>query len=137
MNSRADAITECISIAEARYIQRFRVFLRYNSARIICLFSARLYKWIKFSLYFTNAESCIVGLKRSLARSMHSEKITHVDGRISIDPVICNGKPTIRGKRITVQTIIEFLSAGESKQAILAQYPSLEEKDIDSARALL
>ncbi|HEY5533674.1 MAG TPA: DUF433 domain-containing protein [Ignavibacteria bacterium] len=52
--------------------------------------------------------------------------------RITIDEKICNGKPTIRGKRITVQTILEFLSAGEEKQEILKQYPSLELEDIDA-----
>jgi uncharacterized protein (DUF433 family) len=50
--------------------------------------------------------------------------------RISIDPAVCNGKPTIRGKRITVQTIFEFLSAGENIDEILKQYPSLESEDI-------
>ncbi len=52
--------------------------------------------------------------------------------RIIIDEKICNGKPTIRGKRITVQTILEFLSAGEEKQEILKQYPTLESEDIDA-----
>ncbi len=50
--------------------------------------------------------------------------------RITIDPEICNGKPIIRGKRITAATILEFLSAGETHEEILRQYPSLEEKDI-------
>jgi uncharacterized protein (DUF433 family) len=50
--------------------------------------------------------------------------------RITIDPKICNGKPIIRGMRITVQTILEFLSAGESEAEILRQYPSLEAEDI-------
>ncbi len=50
--------------------------------------------------------------------------------RITIDETICNGKPTIRGKRITVQTILEFLSAGDSAEDILKQYPSLELSDI-------
>jgi uncharacterized protein (DUF433 family) len=50
--------------------------------------------------------------------------------RITIDQNICNGKPVIRGKRITVQTIIEFLSAGETNEEILKQYPSLEQEDI-------
>jgi uncharacterized protein (DUF433 family) len=50
--------------------------------------------------------------------------------RITVDPEICNGKPIIRGKRITAATILEFLSAGESTEEILKQYPSLEEKDI-------
>ena len=50
--------------------------------------------------------------------------------RITIDENICNGKPTIRGKRITVNTILEFLSAGDSNDDILKQYPSLEKDDI-------
>jgi uncharacterized protein (DUF433 family) len=50
--------------------------------------------------------------------------------RITLDPEICNGRPTIRGKRITVQTVLEFLSAGEEPQEILRQYPSLEMEDI-------
>ncbi len=49
---------------------------------------------------------------------------------ITIDDKICGGKPTIRGKRITVQTVLEFLSAGESVEEVLNQYPSLEREDI-------
>ncbi len=55
-----------------------------------------------------------------------------VSDRITIDEKICNGKPTIRGKRITVQTILEFLSAGESVEEILSQYPMLEREDISA-----
>ncbi len=55
-----------------------------------------------------------------------------VSDRITIDEKICNGKPAIRGKRITVQTILEFLSAGESIEEILTQYPSLEREDISA-----
>jgi len=50
--------------------------------------------------------------------------------RITIDEKILNGKPAIRGKRIAVQTILEFLSAGETESEILKQYPSLEKDDI-------
>jgi uncharacterized protein (DUF433 family) len=50
--------------------------------------------------------------------------------RISIDPEICNGKPIIRGMRITVTTILEFLAAGESAENILDAYPNLEKEDI-------
>ncbi len=57
-------------------------------------------------------------------------KFSYLGGRITIDPDLCNGKPTIRGKRITVQTIVEFLSVGESEKEILKQFPSLEEQDI-------
>ena len=50
--------------------------------------------------------------------------------RITIDEDVCNGKPTIRGKRIAVQTVLEFLGAGETADEILYQYPSLEKEDI-------
>ncbi|MCG8328591.1 MAG: DUF433 domain-containing protein [Chitinophagales bacterium] len=56
----------------------------------------------------------------------------YIADRITVNDKICNGKPTIRGKRITVQTILEFLQAGESKEEILRQYPSLEAEDIDA-----
>jgi len=54
----------------------------------------------------------------------------YITDRITIDENLCNGKPTIRGKRISVQTILEFLSAGETAEEILEQYPSLEPEDI-------
>ena len=56
----------------------------------------------------------------------------NVSDRITINDKICKGKPTFRGKRITVQTILEFLQAGESKEEILHQYPSLQLEDIDA-----
>lgn len=55
---------------------------------------------------------------------------SYFDGRITIDPDICNGKPTLRGKRIAVQTILGYLSEGDSEAEILEQYPSLEAEDI-------
>jgi len=66
---------------------------------------------------------------------MKQKKYTYMDGKITIDPDLCNGKPTIRGKRIAVQTIIEFLSAGESEDEILRQYPSLTSDDIHACLA--
>lgn len=56
----------------------------------------------------------------------------YLTDRITLDENICNGKPTIRGLRITVQTILEFLSAGDTKEDILYQYPDLEPEDIDA-----
>ncbi|MBI3372475.1 MAG: DUF433 domain-containing protein [Betaproteobacteria bacterium] len=61
---------------------------------------------------------------------MTGEPGIFLGGRITIDPDICNGKPTIRGKRIAAQTILEFLGAGETTEEILKQYPSLEPEDI-------
>ena len=48
--------------------------------------------------------------------------------RITIVPAVCNGKPTIRGMRITVQTVLEYLSAGESQEEILRQFPCLSQR---------
>lgn len=56
----------------------------------------------------------------------------YIADRITTDPDLCNGKPTIRGLRITVQTILEFYFAGDSQEEILHQYPMLEPEDIDA-----
>ena len=50
--------------------------------------------------------------------------------RITVDPDVLNGKPAIRGKRIAVQTILDFLANGDPIEDILHQYPSLDEEDI-------
>lgn len=50
--------------------------------------------------------------------------------RIIIDPAICNGRPVIKGTRITVQTVMEFLSAGDSVDDVLEEYPSLSREDV-------
>lgn len=55
--------------------------------------------------------------------------------RITIKPDVCNGKPTIRGMRITVETILQFLSAGDSMETVLEAYPFLEKKDIQACIA--
>lgn len=56
----------------------------------------------------------------------------YIAERITIDDNICNGRPTIRGTRISVQTVLDFLSAGDSPKDILEQYPSLEPDDINA-----
>jgi uncharacterized protein (DUF433 family) len=53
-----------------------------------------------------------------------------IEGRITLHPDICNGLPTIRGKRITVQAILEYLGAGDAEEDILEQFPELEPEDI-------
>lgn len=58
--------------------------------------------------------------------------LEYLDGRITVHPDICNGHPTIRGMRITVETVLGFLSAGDSQEEILHQYPSLQPADIDA-----
>jgi len=49
--------------------------------------------------------------------------------RITIDPDVRFGKPCIRGHRITVQEILQWLSSGASQQQILDDYPQLEPDD--------
>ena len=49
---------------------------------------------------------------------------------IVIDEDIRHGKPIIKGTRITVSTILEFLSAGDSFDEILKAYPSITKEDI-------
>ncbi len=56
----------------------------------------------------------------------------YIADRITLSPDLCNGKATIRGLRITVKTILEFISAGEDVKELLFQYPDLEEADIEA-----
>lgn len=49
--------------------------------------------------------------------------------RITIDPGVRFGKPCVRGHRITVQEILEWLASGASQQRILEDYPQLNEDD--------
>lgn len=50
--------------------------------------------------------------------------------RIIVDDGICNGKPVIQGSRITVQSVLEYLSAGDSVEDVLEAYPSLSKEDV-------
>ncbi len=52
--------------------------------------------------------------------------------RISIKPDVCNGRPVVRGKRITVQTVLEFLAAGDSVEDVLEEYPKLTRADVQA-----
>ena len=54
---------------------------------------------------------------------------------IRSDPNVMMGKPVIAGTRITVESILERLAAGESKEQILAAYPRLTPEGIQTARA--
>ena len=50
--------------------------------------------------------------------------------RIIIDPEVCHGKPTIRGSRLMVSTILELLASEMTMDEILSDYPALEKEDI-------
>ena len=55
--------------------------------------------------------------------------------RISIDPAIRSGKPCIRGTRITVGDIFDYLAGGMSEAEILDDFPSLKPEDIQACYA--
>ncbi len=50
--------------------------------------------------------------------------------RITQDPALMGGKPTIRGMRVTVGTIVGLIGSGHSIEKVLADYPYLEREDI-------
>ena len=50
--------------------------------------------------------------------------------RITVNPGIFGGKPIIRGMRISVELILSLLAQGETKDAILADYPDLARGDL-------
>ena len=52
---------------------------------------------------------------------------------ITIDPAVMMGKPVVKGTRITVESIIEKLAAGESVEQVLASHPRLTEESIRAA----
>lgn len=52
--------------------------------------------------------------------------------RITINPRVMMGKPTIRGLRITVEQVLRALAAGVNREALLEDYPVLEPADIDA-----
>ena len=52
--------------------------------------------------------------------------------RITIDSDICGGRPVIQGTRIAVQTVLEFLAAGDSVEEVLEEYPSLTREDVQA-----
>jgi uncharacterized protein (DUF433 family) len=55
--------------------------------------------------------------------------------RITIDPERMHGRPCIRNLRITVADVLGLLAAGQSREAILEDYPYLEGADIDAVLA--
>jgi len=50
--------------------------------------------------------------------------------RITIRPDVCHGKPVIRGLRYPVESVLEYLAAGDSLDDVLAEFPDLEREDL-------
>lgn len=56
--------------------------------------------------------------------------LSAMSGRVSIDPEINGGKPTVTGTRVSVQTVLGHLSAGDSVEDVLDAYPRLTREDV-------
>ena len=50
--------------------------------------------------------------------------------RITVNAEVCHGKPTIRGMRYMVESILEYLAGGDTIEDLLAAFPELEREDI-------
>ena len=61
------------------------------------------------------------------------DNMQHLLDRITLDPEIRSGKPVIRGTRITVSDILEYLAGGMSQAEILEDFPDLDPEDIRAA----
>ena len=57
------------------------------------------------------------------------------EDRISLSPGVRGGKPCIKGTRITVYDILEYLAGGMTEDQVLADFPSLAREDIRAALA--
>lgn len=53
--------------------------------------------------------------------------------KIVIDPDVCNGRPIFDGTRITVQSVLAFLGAGDSPEDVIREYPALSLEDVREA----
>ena len=61
--------------------------------------------------------------------------MTNLLDRITINPAICHGKPTIRSLRYPVDMLLDLLAAGATTEEIIADYPDLEAADISAVLA--
>jgi uncharacterized protein (DUF433 family) len=55
--------------------------------------------------------------------------------RITADPAILGGKPIIRGTRISVEMVLEWMASGATRDDIIARHPHLTAADIEQALA--
>lgn len=53
--------------------------------------------------------------------------------RIKVDPGVCQGQPTIRGLRLTVEFVLRLIGSGYSTEDIVREYPELEKEDVYQA----
>ena len=77
------------------------------------------------------------GRRRALAVRLRGEYSRHMDYSkiITIEPGKRSGKPCIRGMRITVSDVLEYLASGMTQEQILNDFPELTREDIRACLA--
>ena len=55
--------------------------------------------------------------------------------RVSINPNVCHGRPCIKGTRIWISLILDFLASGSTVEEILQEYPQLSKEDVQACIA--
>ena len=68
--------------------------------------------------------------KKSRAKGSAASGEDALLSRITIDPEICHGKPAIRHLRYPVESMLEYLAAGDSFEDLLEEFPDLERDDL-------
>jgi uncharacterized protein (DUF433 family) len=81
--------------------------------------------------------TCFSPQKMIYFRSNKDSNMNQKDllNRITVNPKVLVGKPTIRGLRISVEQILNALAAGVPEEDLLKDYPELEADDIRAALA--
>jgi uncharacterized protein (DUF433 family) len=70
-----------------------------------------------------------------LVETSHSMPEDELLKRITVEPAIFGGKPTIRGLRIAVEHVLGMLAAGDTPEKLLDEFPFLEPADIQACLA--
>jgi uncharacterized protein (DUF433 family) len=83
-------------------------------------------------LVYGNAGVCLVAV---ILEGEGCSVMNELLARISVDPQICFGKPCIRGTRVWVSLLLDFLATGASIEEILVNYPQLKREDVLAAIA--
>lgn len=77
----------------------------------------------------------LIYCERHFTNHQSGADLMDLDERITIDPNIRSGKPCIKGTRITVYDILEYLAGGMSEEELLLDFPDLSREDIRAALA--
>ena len=68
----------------------------------------------------------------STVNGRYPARMSELLSRITIDPQICHGKPAIRHLRYPVESMLEYLAAGDTFEDLLAEFPDLEREDLQA-----